>query len=176
MDGVKVTCLPAVSRRDGSPFMNLLMCAPLCDSLGNIRYFIGAQVDVSGLVKECTEMESMQRLLMEHQQRGEGEDETYNYREKKDEFQELSEMLNMGELATVRKCGGRMHRETQDDYDERPSASSHRPRLLLKEPTDANEPLKSRSRGSGRLSGVYQHVRTSICFWLADKQKMLTFI
>jgi len=51
------------SRRDGSPFMNLLMCAPLCDSRGTIRYFIGAQVDVSGLVKECSDMESFRRLV-----------------------------------------------------------------------------------------------------------------
>ena len=50
--------------------MNLLMTAPLCDSRGKIRYFIGAQVDVSGLVKECTELESLQRLL-EMQERGE---------------------------------------------------------------------------------------------------------
>lgn len=37
------------SRRDGSPFMNLLQCAPLCDSQGRVKYFIGAQIDVSGL-------------------------------------------------------------------------------------------------------------------------------
>ena len=50
-------------RRDGSPFMNLLMIAPLYDSKGNIRYFIGAQVDVSGLVKECTALEGLQTLV-----------------------------------------------------------------------------------------------------------------
>ena len=51
------------SRRDGSPFLNLLMMAPLMDSKGKVRYFIGAQVDVSGLLKECSELEAMQRLL-----------------------------------------------------------------------------------------------------------------
>ena len=43
--------------------MNLLMIAPLLDSRGNIRYFIGAQVDVSGLVKDCTDLESLQQLV-----------------------------------------------------------------------------------------------------------------
>lgn len=50
-------------RRDGSPFMNLLMVAPLFDSRGKVRYHIGAQVDVSGLVKEAAGLESLERLV-----------------------------------------------------------------------------------------------------------------
>ncbi|KAL8383158.1 hypothetical protein RB595_006763 [Gaeumannomyces hyphopodioides] len=52
-------------RRDGSPFMNLLMVAPLYDSRGAVRYFIGAQVDVSGLAKDCVGLESLRRLVDE---------------------------------------------------------------------------------------------------------------
>lgn len=50
-------------RRDGSPFMNLLMCAPLVDSTGTVRYFLGAQIDVSGLAKGCSGLESLRRLV-----------------------------------------------------------------------------------------------------------------
>ncbi|KAK8035321.1 hypothetical protein PG993_010316 [Apiospora rasikravindrae] len=50
-------------RRDGSPFMNLLMVAPLFDSRGKVRYHIGAQVDVSGLVKESAGLDSLERLV-----------------------------------------------------------------------------------------------------------------
>jgi hypothetical protein len=144
--------------------MNLLMCAPLRDSRGTIRYFIGAQVDVSGLVKECTELESLQRLLDQAQNQQEGSEEKDEpHEEKKDEFQELSEMLNMGELATVRKHGGRMHREAQDDLDsDSISVTSHKPRLLLKEHSPDIAKPSSRPidlRGNGRLGGVYQHVR-----------------
>lgn len=144
--------------------MNLLMCAPLRDSRGTIRYFIGAQVDVSGLVKECTELESLQRLLDQAQNQQEGSEEKDEpHEEKKDEFQELSEMLNMGELATVRKHGGRMHREAQDDLDsDSISMTSYKPRLLLKEHSPDIAKPSSRSidlRGNGRLGGVYQHVR-----------------
>lgn len=154
-------------RRDGSPFMNLLMTAPLCDSRGIIRYFIGAQVDVSGLVKDCTEMESLERLLAEQEQEHErernGSDEDSDnrqVRERKDEFEELSEMLNMGELATVRRSGGRMHREMQDEVAETaPSAAAHRPRLLLKEPSgEASGMTGQLASASGKLRGVYQHV------------------
>ncbi|OOF91582.1 hypothetical protein ASPCADRAFT_56894 [Aspergillus carbonarius ITEM 5010] len=53
-------------RRDGSPFMNLLQCAPLCDSHGKVRYFIGAQIDVSGLAMDGAQMESL-RALQEKQ-------------------------------------------------------------------------------------------------------------
>lgn len=139
--------------------MNLLMCAPLSDSRGKIRYFIGAQVDVSGLVKDSTDMEAMARILEQREESKGEEDEQHDASEKKDEFQALSEMMNMAEINTVRKHGGRMHREIQDD-SESISLHSQRPRLLLKEPSNEIPPelLKGAESANGRLSGVYQHV------------------
>lgn len=140
------------------------MIAPLCDSRGKIRYHIGAQVDVSGLVKDCTDLESLQRLVLRQNQHNAYNDHnTHSVQGKGDEFQDLSEMLNIGELDTVRKWGGRMHREYQDDEDDGSrSGVQHMPRLLLKEPTvSLNETYNLESRGSGRLSGIYQHVRIS---------------
>ena len=150
------------SRRDGSPFMNMLMIAPLCDSRGKIRYFIGAQVDVSGLAKDCTDLETLQQLVnleTASQSNGpNGRDQSIQ-QDAKDDFQELSEMLNMAELETVRKYGGRMHREYQDDDTEIRQAP-HMPRLLLQDPNTAREnPAFDQSgRQSGRLSGIYQNV------------------
>lgn len=144
--------------------MNLLMIAPLCDSRGKIRYHIGAQVDVSGLAKDCTDLESLQKLVVQEQggqQAVDGEiGATEGQKEKRDEFQELSEMLNMGELETVRKHGGRMHREYQDEEEESArNTAVHKPRLLLEEPTTgpASEHVPGRNL-SGRLKGVYQNV------------------
>jgi hypothetical protein len=78
--------------------MNLLMTAPLCDSRGTIRYFIGAQVDVSGLVKDCADLESLQRLV-DKADHANGEDTPHAGGDQevplKDEFQDLSEMLNL---------------------------------------------------------------------------------
>lgn len=141
--------------------MNLLMIAPLCDSRGKIRYHIGAQVDVSGLVKDCTDLESLQRLVLRQNQQSMRNDQSANSTEGKgDEFQDLSEMLNIGELDTVRKWGGRMHREYQDDGDDSSrNGAQHMPRLLLKEQNvDVNETYNLGSRGSGKLGGVYQNV------------------
>lgn len=156
-------------RRDGSPFMNLLMTAPLMDSRGNIRYFIGAQVDVSGLIKDCNDMEGLTRLLEKEQEaEAAGEDEDPS---RKDEFQELSEMFNGAELDTVRKFGGRMHKEYVDDSDRE---SVHgRPRLLLKDPSQEILDKEKRSmsesaastikeRLNGKLHGVYQHVSVQV--------------
>ena len=148
------------SRRDGSTFMNMLMIAPLCDSRGKIRYFIGAQVDVTGLVKDCTDMETLQQLLeKERAQRREALESVKKPVEQKDDFQDLSEMLNMAELDTVRKHGGRMHREFQDDEADPRTGASHMSRLLLQEHS-AGEDLSfdQGGRQSGRLSGIYQNV------------------
>lgn len=143
--------------------MNMLMIAPLCDSRGKIRYFIGAQVDVSGLIKDCTDLESLQRLVAQEQN---GVDDinssSFDGQEVKDDFQDLSEMLNMAELETVRKYGGRMHREYQDEEgDVSRSGAPHMPRLLLQEPiADDNPGHEHSGHQSGRLSGIYQNVRT----------------
>lgn len=138
--------------------MNLLMTAPLCDSRGKIRYFIGAQVDVSGLAKECSDLESLERLLVS----AEGQDgiEIERDQPKKDEFQALSEMLNMQELDTVRRWGGSMHREQQEEVSDSNGNSSNwnKPRVLIHDasPEGNGSPMGS-PRTSGKLSGVYEH-------------------
>lgn len=141
--------------------MNMLMIAPLCDSRGKIRYFIGAQVDVTGLVKDCTDMETLQQLLDKQraQKLEDGLPDAKRPQEEKDDFQELSEMLNMAELDTVRKHGGRMHREHQDDDSDARTGASHMSRLLLQEPVAGeNLAFDQGGRQSGRLSGIYQNV------------------
>ena len=138
------------------------MIAPLCDSRGKIRYFIGAQVDVSGLVKDCTDLESLQQLLIREQvEHKDGNGGNFDsQQDAKDDFQDLSEMLNMAELETVRKFGGRMHREYQEEELDKPrNGAPHMPRLLLQEPNaDESQTFDQSSRQSGRLSGIYQNV------------------
>ena len=142
----------------------MLMIAPLCDSRGKIRYFIGAQVDVSGLVKYCTDLESLQQLVAraEHTDTNGGhvDSQQDSKDSNKDDFQDLSEMLNMAELETVRKFGGRMHREYQEEEADKPrNGAPHMARLLLQEPTaDDVHTFERSGRQSGRLSGIYQNV------------------
>ncbi|KAK4693603.1 hypothetical protein P7C71_g3830, partial [Lecanoromycetidae sp. Uapishka_2] len=139
----------------------MLMIAPLCDSRGKIRYFIGAQVDVSGLVKDCTDLESLQLLVTRERANHDdvyAKDNFDSHEEAKDDFQDLSEMLNVAELETVRKYGGRMHKEFQEEEgaDNAHNGTPHMPRLLLQEPTTNDDPIYGPStRQSGRLSGIY---------------------
>ncbi|KAI9738126.1 MAG: hypothetical protein M1818_005555 [Claussenomyces sp. TS43310] len=148
------------SRRDGSPFMNLLMVAPLCDSRGKVRYFIGAQVDVSGLVRECSDFPSLKRLVASVERATEGNTEQLKD-ERKDEFQELSEMFNKQELETVRRWGGRMHKEQREELHHVSGGSAetlNRPRLLLSDSSPELSPtFESSRRLGGRLSGVYEN-------------------
>ena len=51
------------------------MCAPLFDDKGIVRYFIGAQVDVSGLVEEGRGIESF-RALLQSDVKEEGSEDT----------------------------------------------------------------------------------------------------
>ncbi|EAW14399.1 uncharacterized protein ACLA_074360 [Aspergillus clavatus NRRL 1] len=105
-------------RRDGSPFMNLLQCAPLCDSSGKIRYFIGAQIDVSGLAMDGAQMESLQKL-QEQQRKVEGDDgqRTISSASEysmlpKSEFQEMCELFSPRELINVQENGGNLFNPT----------------------------------------------------------------
>ena len=142
------------SRRDGSPFMNLLMTAPLVDNQGHVRYHIGAQVDVSGLVRDCTDLPGLQNMLLKL----EGQDDVTDKHKDADDFLDLAEMFNSGELSTVRRHGGRMYKEQSDSSGE--GSSWHRPRLLLKEtsPETGSQNAAASLNIYGNLEGIYQHV------------------
>ncbi|KAL8648303.1 MAG: hypothetical protein Q9210_005066 [Variospora velana] len=129
-------------------------------SEGLAECFVLTDVDVSGLVKDCTDLESFQQLVINATERQSQQANDADGGQKKDEFQELSEMLNMGELETVRRFGGKMHRESyEEEEDISRNGAPHRPRLLLKETTGDYGLLSTvGSRASGKLSGIFQHV------------------
>lgn len=139
--------------------MNLLMTSPLKDSRGVIRYFIGAQVDVSGLVKECSDMESLKRLVIssEHKAANEGDEPEPGEKYTGDEFQELSEMMNLQELDTVRRWGGRMHKDSHEENQDNnfKNGNWNKPRLLINSPSPDGFGLSTRS--SGKLSGIFEN-------------------
>jgi PAS domain S-box-containing protein len=61
-------------RRDGRPFVNLLMLAPLHDDRGKVKYYLGAQVDASRLVEGGKGVEGFEQFLatreLESERRG----------------------------------------------------------------------------------------------------------
>ncbi|KAJ6178220.1 hypothetical protein N7519_008681 [Penicillium mononematosum] len=140
-------------RRDGSPFMNLLEIYPLCDNRGKLRYFIGAQIDVSRLVMEGAHMESLQNIPMQK-----GNPETGQaIKESKSEFQQLSELLSPQELQNVREHGGTLFEPIVNKYpnhrlflqDSDTESEVHIPSRGPQNPTPGPAPSLS-------LSGVYK--------------------
>ncbi|OQE39133.1 hypothetical protein PENCOP_c007G00994 [Penicillium coprophilum] len=112
-------------RRDGSPFMNLLQCAPLCDSHGRVKYFIGAQIDVSGLAMEGASMESFMDLQNKHREPDDESIAEAPEPEEKDEFRELTELFSPRELLSVQKHGGHLF------HPANAHTSPHHPRSWL---------------------------------------------
>lgn len=158
------------SRRDGTPFLNLLMCAPLFDNRGVVRYFIGAQVDVSGLVEGGKGIESFERLLAEDREKENyGEEIPPQANDRPDAAQrplkalgELGELLSHDEIMEIH-----MHSREDNVMDDAASFISH-----ARVPTRQNvrsagrrllgEHEQQETSGghvlSGRLPGVYQNV------------------
>ncbi|CAF3471913.1 unnamed protein product [Fusarium graminearum] len=156
-------------RRDGSPFMNLLMVSPLYDSRGIVRYHLGAQVDVSGLVTDCAGLDSLSKLLNRENPENErypGENAHKEKEQKTDEFRDLAEMFDLTELRTVRESGGAFHRTRQQDLRQTDAAPANwsKPRFVFEDDATISRRLSdpilqdtAAMSFGGRLSGVYKH-------------------
>lgn len=86
--------------------MNLLQCAPLCDSKGRVKYFIGAQIDVSGLALDGAQMESLIELQSRYRDPDEESVAEMPDQKHRDEFQEMCELFSPRELNAVQEHGG----------------------------------------------------------------------
>ncbi|TQV98438.1 PAS-like protein [Cordyceps javanica] len=112
-------------RRDGSPFMNLVMLAPLYDSRGTIRYFIGAQVDVSGLAMSSYDLDALRGLVEENADLTAEEPVRAS---QKDEITQFAEILTPKELDAINTYGGSMHRlPLQTEIEPKPLEKSRQP-------------------------------------------------
>lgn len=168
-------------RRDGSPFMNLLLCAPLIDSRGTVRYFLGAQVDVSGLARDCTELQGLKRIVEGSERSSPGPTKTSSGEDnlKKstaESCRELSEMFSRDEVDTVRRHGGAMHATHAQGHGSNGTSKWEAPYLVLEDGTSPQEsprvdvaepdmpasrvdspPVGPDSMSNGRLAGIYEN-------------------
>ncbi|CAI7664433.1 unnamed protein product [Penicillium manginii] len=147
-------------RRDGSPFMNLLQCAPLCDSKGRVKYFIGAQIDVSGLALDGAQMESLIDLQSRYRDPEEESVAEMPIQKHKDEFQEMCELFSPRELNAVQEHGGDLFQPIAN----RTSASVRGGRQWLQRGGSIDselEAIRLRDLKSpllrGSLAGVYEN-------------------
>lgn len=156
-------------RRDGSPFMNLLLIAPLYDNRGDVRYFIGAQIDVSSLIEGGKGLESFQQLLDED--RSTQNRSASSGRDPMELLADLGQMLNEPEADFV------MNKIRSSSQSPRRSGSSTPPqrrpsarRYLSMDDSREGRPGSSKKPlwpdpelgRSGRLPGVYRNVRIHV--------------
>lgn len=168
----QLVCLPSFlkptfpninSRRDGSPFMNLLQCAPLCGSQGRVKYFIGAQIDVSGLALDGAQMESIIEMQSRYRDPDEESVAEMPQQKHKDEFQELCELFSPRELTSVQEHGGDLF----ESWSTRASSRSHQRTWLQRGSSMDSEAEAIRLRDlkspmlRGSLTGVYENVSFS---------------
>jgi PAS domain S-box-containing protein len=138
-------------RRDGTPFINLLTIAPLCDNKGRIRYFLGCQIDVTNLVEGGRGLESMQRLTTQDRSASRFGN---LHKSSSDALGELSRQFSPMELDFVRNS----------DLDKSGRETPHRPstarrRFGMEDVVEFDRNLWPVASGpSGRFPGVYQNV------------------
>lgn len=152
--GVSIV-LTSHSRRDGSPFLNLCMIAPLYDNKGNVRYFLGCQVDVTNLIDGGRGMESFQRLLAEDRGRSRA---AITPKSSLKALSELGEMLTNDEMDVIQNRGraGSVHSGASTPVH--PATRPSRRILGMEDQIDAEMWPAAHHGPSGRLPGVYQNV------------------
>ena len=172
--------------------MNLLMTAPLYDNRGNVRYIIGAQVDVSGLIEDGRGLDSFERTL---------NDRSYNQRDnsdtgdtaKKKHLKRLGEFAQMLSLDESSVLGQSTHSRTSSIPDTESVRGSlkggyggaksqrepGRRRILGNEDEEmegGNMWALSSSGPSGKLPGVYQNVPFPFTSFPGERSRLTVFI
>jgi PAS domain S-box-containing protein len=168
-------------RRDGRPFMNILMIAPLHDNKGNVKYHIGAQVDASGLIEGGKGLDGFERYLANEKAKtnsrgrlsgkeslpSQGRVSTKEAKKQAlEKLGELSEMFDIEENAIIAQRSRSNSRERRSEDEE--STGSGRSRRVFAESTESEsdeEDLGDKERtawnlsqtgSSGKLPGVYE--------------------
>lgn len=166
-------------KRNGKAFINLLLIAPLHDNNGKVKYHIGAQVDVSGLIEHGRAVDSFSKYVSKRemdQRRTRAEQRHQSLDEEQQRkktalarLRDLSEMFDLEESAIV-QASSRSTSRTREDEDLRSNASTERPRRARRrlddevssdpEEDDENQQKKDNAdwklgeSGQGKLSGT----------------------
>ncbi|KAF3914899.1 hypothetical protein ABW20_dc0107121 [Dactylellina cionopaga] len=101
-------------RHDGTPFLNLVIVAPLLDAKGQVRYFIGAQVDVTTLAKNFIGLEGFKKLMLKQRKQREVLDADLDLdlvTPKLEGFKQLCQLFSAEEIEKVDENGGHLHKD-----------------------------------------------------------------
>lgn len=149
-------------RRDGSPFLNLVMMAPLMDPRGVVRYFIGCQIDITQLIEGGRGLESFKRLLdRDRAAKTKWASESLGHKPSLKTLGELSDLLSEEEMDIInshnhsRDAGPRPSFESGRSS---PARNLHSTRRFLGTDEIEGAPWPPSQFGvAGKLPGVYRN-------------------
>ena len=140
------------------------MCVPLRDQSGKVRYYLGAQLDITGLVNDCTGLATLKKIVQRnnehrsHVTNRDVQEETLQ----RDEFEQMSEAFNPQELEKLITLRRRQQLQSDDaviysdsEKRERGDDSTSRAPLI-----DLNNSFQLNGQGSAPPLGYYKTVST----------------
>ncbi|KAH6615201.1 PAS domain-containing protein [Boeremia exigua] len=139
-------------RQDGTPFLALVMFAPLKDNKGVLRYFIGARIDVTQLVEGGKTIDSFHQLLTGDRPETPIADPLEN-RPTLKALREFRDMLNDEEKGSIRESDS-LRTDSRPSSPWPPQSPTQR-RFVGIEERISQEGL--RSRFAGQVPGVYRN-------------------
>lgn len=134
------------------------MVVPLRDQNGRVRYYLGAQLDITELVNTCTGLESLRRLV-DRQLLGadqNGQDDVKPCIDQMAEFQQLSETFTSSELQSLLKS---QERQQLDDQVKEGMGSYQAQSARYKNSSlNLNSSIQFQGFGSAPPLGFYRNV------------------
>ncbi|KAL8691982.1 MAG: hypothetical protein Q9218_002906, partial [Villophora microphyllina] len=133
------------------------MVVPLRDQNGKVRYYLGAQLDITELVNSCTGLESFRKLVARHHENADDEarDNTQAHVDLLTQFQELSETFSTQELQSLLKS---QQRQEMDDKVTHGLDGYQPPSLHIRNSSPTlNDGIQLQGFGSAPPLGFYQN-------------------
>jgi hypothetical protein len=138
------------------------MCVPLRDQSGKVRYYLGAQLDITDLVNDCTGLASLKKLIHrqnENQGLVNNSDVPSESLQEDDEFEQLSQTFNPQELEQLLALRQRQHLKNEEKVNNEDSVYRQRIDDSFRTPlADLNNGFQINGGGSAPPLGYYKTV------------------
>ena len=140
--------------------MNLIMCVPLRDQTNKVRYYLGAQLDITDLVNECTGLSSLSKLVQRQSKRQclvkDGDVLVEDLHE--DEFEQLSQLFSRQELEKLITVRQRQRTDSVENVAEPDIGIKERDTAYRTPLVDLDSGFEINGNGSAPPLGYYKTV------------------
>lgn len=137
------------------------MCVPLRDQSGKVRYYLGAQLDITNLLFDCTGLPSLGKVIKRQKEHralmNSGDVSPDNLHE--DEFEQLSQVFNPKELEQLLALRQRQQLEAEEDVIDLDMANRRKGHFSVRTPpADLDSGFQIHEGGRAPALGYYKTV------------------